>query len=63
MMERDLGAIQAKLESLEKEAADIEKEKPEEAKEIRENIRRIHSAWDELTKKVSFFVLRKKLRG
>lgn len=35
MMERDLGAIKAKLESLEAEAAEIEKEKPEEAMAIR----------------------------
>lgn len=42
MMERDLGAIQAKLDSLHKEADSIERERPSEAHAIREDIKRIH---------------------
>ncbi|KJH51468.1 spectrin repeat-containing domain protein [Dictyocaulus viviparus] len=42
MMERDLGAIQAKLDALHKEADSIEKERPAEAQAIREEIKRIH---------------------
>jgi spectrin beta len=42
MMERDLGAIQAKLDSLQQEAVQIEHVKPAEAAQIRENIARIH---------------------
>jgi spectrin beta len=52
MMERDLGAIQAKIEQLEREAQLIEKEKPQEAAAIRANIVRIHQVWEDLTKKV-----------
>ncbi|ULT90413.1 hypothetical protein L3Y34_008629 [Caenorhabditis briggsae] len=52
MMERDLGAIQAKLDSLHKEADDIERERPQEAQAIREDIKRIHQVWDILNKKV-----------
>lgn len=51
-MERDLGAIEAKLDSLHKEADAIERERPNEAKVIREDIKRIHHAWDILNKKV-----------
>lgn len=42
MMERDLGAIQAKLAALQQEATQIEREKPAEAAQIRESITRIH---------------------
>uniref|UniRef100_A0A1I7XMH6 Spectrin beta chain n=1 Tax=Heterorhabditis bacteriophora TaxID=37862 RepID=A0A1I7XMH6_HETBA len=52
MMERDLGAIQAKLDSLHKEADSIERERPGEAHAIREDIKRIHHVWDILNKKV-----------
>ncbi|VDN06971.1 unnamed protein product [Thelazia callipaeda] len=52
MMERDLGAIQAKLDSLEKEATEIEKEKPAQAAQIREYIKRMHLAWDLLNRRV-----------
>uniref|UniRef100_F1KPP4 Spectrin beta chain n=1 Tax=Ascaris suum TaxID=6253 RepID=F1KPP4_ASCSU len=52
MMERDLGAIQAKIESLQREADAIEKEKPAEAEKIRDDIRRIQHVWDILNRKV-----------
>uniref|UniRef100_A0A915M9S2 Calponin-homology (CH) domain-containing protein n=1 Tax=Meloidogyne javanica TaxID=6303 RepID=A0A915M9S2_MELJA len=52
MMERDLGAIQAKLAALQQEATQIEREKPAEAAQIRESITRIHQVWDKLNKKV-----------
>ncbi|ETN76081.1 spectrin repeat-containing domain protein [Necator americanus] len=52
MMERDLGAIQAKLDALHKEADSIERERPSEAQAIREDIKRIHHVWDILNKKV-----------
>ena len=42
MMERDLGAIQAKLDSLQAEATKIEHAKPAEAAQIRQSIARIH---------------------
>jgi spectrin beta len=42
MMERDLGAIQAKLAALQQEGTQIEREKPAEAAQIRESIARIH---------------------
>lgn len=48
-MERDLAAIQAKLNSLEKEAASIEGEHPEEAAVIRERIVQIQIVWEQLT--------------
>ncbi|XP_018305239.1 spectrin beta chain [Mycetomoellerius zeteki] len=48
-MERDLAAIQAKLDSLEKEAEVIQKEHPEEAAVIRERIAQIHLIWEQLT--------------
>lgn len=48
-MERDLAAIQAKLTSLEKEAANNEKEHPEEAAIIRERITQIQIIWEQLT--------------
>uniref|UniRef100_A0A913HUS6 Spectrin beta chain n=1 Tax=Strongyloides stercoralis TaxID=6248 RepID=A0A913HUS6_STRER len=52
MMERDLGAIQAKLDALHKEADAIEIEKPQQAQLIRADIKRIHHVWDVLNKKV-----------
>ena len=52
MMERDLGAIQAKIDSLQKEADSIEREKPHEAAAIREDIKRIQQVWDVLNRKV-----------
>ncbi|XP_015125014.1 spectrin beta chain isoform X2 [Diachasma alloeum] len=48
-MERDLAAIQAKLDALEKEAQSIEQEHPEEAALIRERITQIQTIWEELT--------------
>lgn len=48
-MERDLAAIQAKLTSLEKEAANIENEHPEEAALIRDRITQIQVIWEQLT--------------
>jgi spectrin beta len=51
-MERDLAAIQAKLDSLESEAKLNEKEHPEEAAVIRERIETIQKDWEELTQMV-----------
>lgn len=51
-MERDLAAIQAKLDSLESEAQINEKEHPEEAAVIRERIETIQKDWEELTQMV-----------
>ncbi|XP_022245252.1 spectrin beta chain-like isoform X3 [Limulus polyphemus] len=48
-MERDLAAIQAKLDSLEQEAEKIEKEQPEEAEIIRGRIAQIKNVWEQLT--------------
>ena len=48
-MERDLAAIQAKLDALEKEAQLIEKDHPEEAAIIRERIVQIQTIWEDLT--------------
>ncbi|XP_018330207.1 spectrin beta chain isoform X2 [Agrilus planipennis] len=48
-MERDLAAIQAKLTALDKEAAAIENEHPEEAAVIRERIIQIQIVWEQLT--------------
>lgn len=59
-MERDLAAIQAKLDSLESEARINEKEHPEEAAVIRERIETIQKDWEELThmvNKITFFML------
>uniref|UniRef100_A0A183IVK4 Spectrin beta chain, non-erythrocytic 2 n=1 Tax=Soboliphyme baturini TaxID=241478 RepID=A0A183IVK4_9BILA len=52
MMERDLGAIQAKLDNLENEAEQIQTERPEEVEAIRDNIHKIHDVWEKLTLKV-----------
>ncbi|XP_076312784.1 spectrin beta chain-like isoform X3 [Tachypleus tridentatus] len=49
-MERDLAAIQAKLDSLEKEAENIQKDNPEEAESIRERIVQIKEVWENLTR-------------
>ncbi|XP_055703671.1 spectrin beta chain isoform X3 [Phlebotomus papatasi] len=48
-MDRDLAAIQAKLNALESEAAAIEGEHPEEAALIRERIAQIQLIWEQLT--------------
>lgn len=48
-MERDLAAIQAKLDSLEKEAEAINKDHPEEAEVIRGRIKQIKVIWEQLT--------------
>ncbi|XP_014662859.1 PREDICTED: spectrin beta chain-like [Priapulus caudatus] len=47
-MERDIKAIQDKLEELEQEAARIEATNPEEARAIRERIEEIRVAWADL---------------
>lgn len=51
-MERDLAAIQAKLDSLEKEAEAISKDHPEEAEIIRDRIVQIKIIWEQLTQMV-----------
>ncbi|XP_047735798.1 spectrin beta chain isoform X3 [Hyalella azteca] len=48
-MERDLAAIQAKLDALEREADKISSEHPEEAELIRQRITQIREVWDQLT--------------
>ncbi|XP_067118326.1 spectrin beta chain isoform X1 [Centruroides vittatus] len=48
-MERDLAAIQAKLDSLEKESEKIQQEHPEEAESIQERIMQIKIVWEQLT--------------
>ncbi|XP_032787983.2 spectrin beta chain isoform X7 [Daphnia magna] len=48
-MERDLAAIQAKLDSLDKEAEKIGVEHPEEEEVIRERLGQIRSVWENLT--------------
>ncbi|XP_044730255.1 spectrin beta chain isoform X2 [Chrysoperla carnea] len=48
-MERDLAAIQAKLDALEQEADKIEKDHPDEAAVIRERITQIQIIWEQLT--------------
>jgi spectrin beta len=52
-MERDLAAIQAKLDSLEQEADSIGTEHPEEAALIRERITQIQQIWEQLTQMAS----------
>lgn len=47
-LERDLAAIQAKLDSLNSEADRISDEKPEEAESIRTKITQITELWQEL---------------
>lgn len=51
-MERDLAAIQAKLESLEREAEANSTTHPEEAEAIRERIVQIRAIWEQLTQMV-----------
>lgn len=53
-MERDLAAIQAKLDSLEAEADAIAEEHPEEAAAIRERITQITLIWEQLTQMVNY---------
>ncbi|XP_064484271.1 spectrin beta chain-like isoform X3 [Ornithodoros turicata] len=48
-MERDLAAIQAKLDALDKEAERIKQEHPEEAEAIQERILQIKLVWEQLT--------------
>uniref|UniRef100_T1IQM9 Spectrin beta chain n=1 Tax=Strigamia maritima TaxID=126957 RepID=T1IQM9_STRMM len=48
-MERDLAAIQAKLDALEQEAERMQDEHPEEAALIRQRITQIRAVWDQLT--------------
>lgn len=48
-MERDLAAIQAKLDSLEQEAENIQQDHPEEAQAIQERILQIKTVWEQLT--------------
>lgn len=52
MMERDLGAIQAKLDALKAEADEIAIDKPQQAMVIRQDIERIQHVWDLLNRKV-----------
>jgi len=52
-MERDLAAIQAKLDALEKEADRIAEDHPEEAAVIRERIDQIRTVWEQLTQMVT----------
>lgn len=53
-MERDLAAIQAKLDSLEREAEEIGKDHPEEVAVIRERIVQIQAIWEQLTQMVTY---------
>lgn len=48
-MERDLAAIQAKLDTLETDSAKMAAEHPEEAELIRERAERIRQVWEQLT--------------
>ncbi|UYV71261.1 SPTBN1 [Cordylochernes scorpioides] len=48
-MERDLAAIQNKLDFLEKEAEKIQDEQPEEARNIQERVVQIKTVWEQLT--------------
>uniref|UniRef100_A0AC35TJQ1 Spectrin beta chain n=1 Tax=Rhabditophanes sp. KR3021 TaxID=114890 RepID=A0AC35TJQ1_9BILA len=52
MMERDLGAIQAKLDCLHKEAEAIEKDKPQQAELIKQDIKRIEQVWEILNTRI-----------
>lgn len=49
-MERDLKAIQDKLAELEAEKARIEREHPQEAKQINQEVERIRASWIDLNK-------------
>ena len=59
-MERDLAAIQAKLQSLESEAGKIEGTHPEEAEVVMERITKLRQSWEQLTAmlKVRSFILK-----
>lgn len=56
-MERDLAAIQAKLDSLEQEADSIGTEHPDEAAVIRDRITQIQQIWEQLKQMVSINIL------
>ena len=47
-LERDMAAIQSKLDQLESEASKLEKDHPEEAQDIRGKVGQINSVWYEL---------------
>ncbi len=47
-LERDMAAIQSKLDQLESEASKLEKDHPDEAKDIRNKVGQINSVWYEL---------------
>ena len=47
-LERDMAAIQSKLDQLESEASKLEKDHPEDAKDIRSKVGQINSVWYEL---------------
>ncbi|CAF4529130.1 unnamed protein product, partial [Rotaria socialis] len=47
-LERDMAAIQSKLDQLESEASALEKDHPDEARELRTKIGQINSVWYEL---------------
>lgn len=49
-MERDLKAIQDKLAELEAESRRIERDHPEEAKQINKQVDRIRTSWDDLNR-------------
>ncbi len=53
-MERDLAAIQAKLDSLQAEADSIAEEHPEDAAMIRERREQMQVIWEELTQMVTY---------
>lgn len=48
-IERDMGPIRAKMDSMLEEATKIERERPEEAAAIRERVAIMRSQWDRLT--------------
>ena len=54
-MERDLAAIQAKLDSLRNEADTIAEEHPEEAEVIKERRDQIQTIWEDLIQMVRKF--------
>ena len=56
-LERDLAAIQAKLDHLNEEADRINKEKPEEAEQIQKKITVITEIWQELKLMVSIGIV------
>ena len=47
-LERDMAAIQSKLDQLESEASKLEKDHPDEAQDIRNKVGQINSVWYEL---------------